>query len=81
MAREMLVGNAALARADIGGPRFLLRRIGAADVVSKVMGEERADGEFTTLDDVAQGASFLAAFPSPTRTGQTIVVGHGRRRA
>jgi 3-hydroxybutyrate dehydrogenase len=51
--------------------------IGEAEVVSKVMLKETVDGEFTTLEDVAQVALFLAAFPSNALTGQSIVVSHG----
>ena len=51
--------------------------IGEADVVSKVMLKETVDGEFTTVDDVAQVALFLAAFRSNALTGQSIVVSHG----
>ena len=47
------------------------------DVVKKVMLVETVDGEFTTVDDVAQTALFLAAFPSNALTGQSIVVSHG----
>jgi 3-hydroxybutyrate dehydrogenase len=35
------------------------------------------DGEFTTVDDVAQVAAFLAGFPNSALTGQSIVVSHG----
>ncbi|MDQ1832258.1 3-hydroxybutyrate dehydrogenase [Massilia scottii] len=48
-----------------------------ADVVKNVMLKETVDGEFTTVDDVAQTALFLAAFPSNALTGQSIVVSHG----
>jgi len=51
--------------------------ISEADVVSKVMLKETVDGVFTTLEDVAQVALFLAAFPSNALTGQSIVVSHG----
>ena len=51
--------------------------ISEADVVSKVMLKETVDGKFTTLDDVAQVALFLAAFPSNALTGQSIIVSHG----
>ena len=51
--------------------------ISEADVVSKVMLKETVDGEFTTADDVAQVALFLAAFRSNALTGQSIVVSHG----
>ena len=47
------------------------------DVVKKVMLKETVDGEFTTVDDVAQTALFLASFPSNALTGQSIVVSHG----
>jgi 3-hydroxybutyrate dehydrogenase len=39
--------------------------------------KETVDGEFTTLDDVARCAVFLAGFPSNALTGQSIVVSHG----
>jgi 3-hydroxybutyrate dehydrogenase len=48
-----------------------------AEVISKVMLKETVDGEFTTVDDVAQTALFLAGFPSNALTGQSIVVSHG----
>jgi 3-hydroxybutyrate dehydrogenase len=51
--------------------------ISEADVISKVMLAQTVDGEFTTLDDVARCAAFLAAFPSNALTGQSIVVSHG----
>ncbi|MDB6062150.1 MAG: 3-hydroxybutyrate dehydrogenase [Verrucomicrobiaceae bacterium] len=47
------------------------------DVIRKVMLKETVDGEFTTLQDVAEVAVFLAAFPSSALTGQSIVVSHG----
>ena len=51
--------------------------ISEADVVSRVMLKETVDGEFTTVDDVARTAVFLAAFPTNALTGQSIVVSHG----
>jgi 3-hydroxybutyrate dehydrogenase len=48
-----------------------------ADVIRNVMLSETVDGEFTTLDDVARCATFLAGFPSNALTGQSIVVSHG----
>ena len=51
--------------------------ISEADVISKLMLAQTVDGEFTTLDDVARCAAFLAAFPSNALTGQSIVVSHG----
>jgi 3-hydroxybutyrate dehydrogenase len=47
------------------------------DVIKKVMLKETVDGEFTTVEDVAQTALFLATFPSNALTGQSIVVSHG----
>ncbi|NIA55115.1 3-hydroxybutyrate dehydrogenase [Massilia sp. TW-1] len=51
--------------------------ISEEDVVKKVMLKETVDGEFTTVEDVAQTALFLASFPSNALTGQSIVVSHG----
>jgi len=51
--------------------------ISPEDVVRKVMLKDTVDGEFTTVDDVAQTALFLAAFPTNALTGQSIVVSHG----
>jgi len=47
------------------------------DVIRKVMLKETVDGEFTTVDDVAQVALLFAAFPSNALTGQSLVVSHG----
>ena len=51
--------------------------ISEADVVKNVMLKETVDGEFTTVEDVAETAIFLAAFPTNALTGQSIVVSHG----
>jgi 3-hydroxybutyrate dehydrogenase len=51
--------------------------ISAADVVKTVMLRETVDGEFTTVQDVAEAALFLASFPSNALTGQSVVVSHG----
>ena len=51
--------------------------ISEAEVVKNVMLKETVDGEFTTTQDVAACALFLAAFPSNALTGQSIVVSHG----
>jgi 3-hydroxybutyrate dehydrogenase len=48
-----------------------------ADVIKNVMLKETVDGEFTTTEDVAQVALFLAGFPSNALTGQSMVVSHG----
>ena len=47
------------------------------DVIKKVMLKETVDGEFTTIDDVAQVALLFAAFPTNALTGQSLVVSHG----
>ncbi|WP_128002540.1 3-hydroxybutyrate dehydrogenase [Piscinibacter defluvii] len=47
------------------------------DVIRKVMLKETVDGEFTTVDDVAQVALLFAAFPTQALTGQSMVVSHG----
>ena len=46
-------------------------------VIHDVMLKETVDGEFTTVDDVAETAVFLAGFPTNALTGQSIVVSHG----
>ena len=51
--------------------------ISEADVIKTIMLKDTIDGEFTTTDDVAQTALFLAAFPTNALTGQSIVVSHG----
>ena len=51
--------------------------ISEAEVIKNVMLKETVDGEFTTLDDVARCATFLAAFSSNALTGQSVVVSHG----
>jgi len=51
--------------------------ISEQDVIKNVMLKETIDGEFTTVEDVAQIALFVASFPSNALTGQSIVVSHG----
>jgi len=51
--------------------------ISADDVVKNVMLKGTVDGEFTTLEDVAETAVFFATFPSNALTGQSLVVSHG----
>ncbi|MBP4048833.1 3-hydroxybutyrate dehydrogenase [Chromobacterium violaceum] len=51
--------------------------ISEEEVVKRVMLGNTVDGVFTTVDDVAQTALFLAAFPSAALTGQSFVVSHG----
>lgn len=47
------------------------------DVVKKVMLRETVDGEFTTVQDVAEVALLFAGFGSNALTGQSLVVSHG----
>jgi len=51
--------------------------ISEQEVISNVMLKNTVDGEFTTLEDVAELAVSLAAFPSAALTGQAMVVSHG----
>lgn len=51
--------------------------ISETDVVKNVMLKETVDGEFTTVEDVADVALFLASMPSAALTGQSITVSHG----
>ena len=51
--------------------------ISEADVIKNVMLKDTVDGVFTTVDDIAQTALYLATFPSAALTGQSIVVSHG----
>lgn len=46
-------------------------------VVRDVMLKDTVDGEFTTLDDVAEAVLFLAAAGSNAMTGQSLIVSHG----
>jgi 3-hydroxybutyrate dehydrogenase len=47
------------------------------EVIKNVMLKDTVDGEFTTVDDVAEAAVFFAAFRSNALTGQSLVVSHG----
>jgi len=47
------------------------------EVVRNVMLKDTVDGEFTTVDDVANIALTLAAFETNALTGQSFVVSHG----
>lgn len=51
--------------------------ISEEDVIKKVMLGQTVDGEFTTVDDIAEVALFLAAFPTNALTGQSLVASHG----
>jgi len=47
------------------------------DVIKKVMLKETVDGEFTTVQDVANVALLFAGFETNALTGQSLVVSHG----
>ncbi|HXE22148.1 MAG TPA: 3-hydroxybutyrate dehydrogenase [Rhodoferax sp.] len=51
--------------------------ISEAEVIKNVMLKETVDGEFTTVQDVAEVALLFASFPSNALTGQSLVVSHG----
>ncbi len=39
--------------------------------------KETVDGQFTTVEDIAEAALFFAAFTSNALIGQSLVVTHG----
>ena len=47
------------------------------DFVQKVMLKDTVDGQFTTLEDIAEIALFFAAFPTNALTGQSLIASHG----
>ena len=51
--------------------------ISEEDVIRKVMLKDTVDGEFTTLQDVAEVALLFASFPTNALTGQSLIVSHG----
>ena len=51
--------------------------ISEAEVIKNVMLKETVDGEFTTVQDVAEVALLFASFPSNALTGQSLIVSHG----
>ncbi|MBY0411865.1 MAG: 3-hydroxybutyrate dehydrogenase [Burkholderiaceae bacterium] len=51
--------------------------ISEEEVIKNVMLKETVDGEFTTVQDVAEVALMFASFPSNALTGQSLVVSHG----
>jgi 3-hydroxybutyrate dehydrogenase len=55
--------------------RFGIRESGIIE--QEVMLKGTVDGEFTTLDDVAELALLFANCPSNALTGQSLVVSHG----
>lgn len=71
-------------RANVVCPGFVrtpeqLRAMGVSepDVIPNMMLGETVDGQFTTLDDVAEAVLQFAGFPSAALTGQSLVVSHG----
>ena len=74
-----LAGVAGGAFSAIAGIREQAKEFGIseADVIKNIMLKETVDGEFTTVDDVAQCALFFAGFGTNALTGQSIVVSHG----
>jgi 3-hydroxybutyrate dehydrogenase len=51
--------------------------ISEADVVRNVMLKETVDGEFTTLEEVADAVLYFAGATSNALTGQSLIVSHG----
>ena len=51
--------------------------ISEEDVIKKVMLKNTVDGEFTTVQDVAEVALLFAGFTTNALTGQSLVVSHG----
>ncbi len=51
--------------------------ISEEDVIRKVMLGQTVDGEFTTIEDVAEVALMFAGFETNALTGQSLVVSHG----
>ncbi len=47
------------------------------EVIKKVMLGQTVDGEFTTIEDIAEVALFFAAFPTNALTGQSLIASHG----
>jgi len=47
------------------------------EVVKHIMLGETVDGEFTTTEDIANLATFLAGFETNALTGQSIIASHG----
>ena len=51
--------------------------ISEEEIIKNVMLGGTVDGEFTTVQDIADVAIFLAGFKTNALTGQKIIVGHG----
>ena len=59
---------------DVGTLEF---GISEEEVIQKIMLKDTVDGEFTTVDDIAEVALFFASFPTNALTGQSLVASHG----
>ena len=46
-------------------------------VIQEIMLKDTVDGEFTTVDDIAEAVLFFASFKSNALTGQSLIVSHG----
>ena len=51
--------------------------ISERQVIKNVMLKDTVDGEFTTVEDVAEAAVFFAGFKTNALTGQSLIVSHG----
>jgi 3-hydroxybutyrate dehydrogenase len=51
--------------------------ISEEEVVQRLMLANTVDGEFTTVEEVAETAVFFASFPTLALTGQSLLVSHG----
>ena len=51
--------------------------ISEADVVKNVMLKDTVDGEFTSVEDVAEAVLYFAAAKTKALTGQSLIVSHG----
>ncbi|MGA8963848.1 MAG: 3-hydroxybutyrate dehydrogenase, partial [Pseudolabrys sp.] len=51
--------------------------ISEEQVVKSLMLKDTVDGEFTTIEDVAEAAVFFASFNTNALTGQSLIVSHG----
>jgi 3-hydroxybutyrate dehydrogenase len=51
--------------------------ISEKQVIKNVMLKDTVDGEFTTVQDVAEAAVFFAGFKTNALTGQSLIVSHG----
>ena len=51
--------------------------ISEEQVIKGVMLNDTVDGEFTTIEDVAEAAVFFAGFKTNALTDQSLIVSHG----